>query len=113
MQEIRRTSSMKLLEPIDMDFTATTTKPQLKQYKNATPAKSNTNADSSCCKCSNVCIILMALILFVALVAIAVYIGVTYASTGFCYYQNRTKFIEMFFLSGKGLRFRVYCQFKL
>ena len=66
---------MKLVEPIDIENFETK-----KVVKNNKSSRAPADSGGGCCKCSNMWTILLAILLFAGLVALAIYIGITYAS---------------------------------
>jgi hypothetical protein len=80
---------MKLVEPIDLDSFETKNDAKNNKTKSST---ATVVATDGWCKCTNIWTTMLAIILFAALVALAIYIGVTYASITLLQYQNKPYF---------------------
>jgi hypothetical protein len=84
---------MKLVEPIDLD----SFEPKIDAKNNKTKISTATAvATDGWCKCTNIWTTMLAIILFAGIVALTIYIGVTYASITLLQYQNNPylKFFE-------------------
>lgn len=89
MLKSSRPSSMKLVEPIDLDSFETKNDAKNNKKKSSTATVAATDG---WCKCTNIWTTMLAIILFAALVALAIFIGVTYASITLLQYQNKPYF---------------------